>query len=278
MNNQNTNTPKVALVTGASSGMGKAIAKQLISDGLIVYVAARRVEKMRDLEELGAIALKMDITLEEDIQNVVEQIEQEHNGVDILVNNAGYAVLGAMEDTTIEDARRQFEVNLFGLASLTKSVLPSMRTKKFGKIINISSVNGKTYSPLGSWYYAAKHALEGWSDCLRLELTPFNIDVVIIEPGVIKTNFGDVTLPPMMERSGNSAYSAMAKKIEKMIKSYNDPGNASDPSVIAKVVSQAIKVKKPKTRYPAGKLAKPLIFMRKWLGDRIFDKIIMSGG
>lgn len=231
---------------------------------------------MRDLEELGAIALKMDITQEQDINRVVKQIESEYNGVDILVNNAGYAICGAMEDTTIEDARRQFEVNLFGLASLTKAVLPKMRAKKSGKIINISSISGKTYSLLGSWYHATKHALEGWSDCLRLELAPFNIDVVIIEPGVIQTEFGDVTIPAMMKRSGNSAYSAMAKKIEEMIKSYNDPGNASDPSVIAKVVSQAIKAKKPKTRYVAGKLAKPLILIRKWLGDRIFDKIIMN--
>ncbi|MGL5834338.1 MAG: oxidoreductase [Waterburya sp.] len=278
MNNQNTNTLKVALVTGASSGIGKAISKQLINDGLIVYVAARRVEKMLDLEELGAIALKMDITQEQDIKEVIEQIEKKHNGVDILVNNAGYALLGAMEDTSIEDARRQFEVNLFGLANLTKLVLPSMRAKKSGKIINISSIGGKIYNPLGSWYHATKHALEGWSDCLRLELAPFNIDVVIIEPGIIQTEFGDVTIPAMMKRSGNSAYSAMAKKIEEMIKSYNDLGNASDPFVIAKVVSQAIKAKKPKTRYVAGKLARPLILMRKLLSDRIFDKIIMSGG
>ncbi len=278
MKNQNADTPKVALVTGASSGIGKAIALQLIEDGLTVYVAARRMEKMQDLEQRGAIALKMDITREEDIKKVVEQIDTDRNGVDILVNNAGYAIYGAMEDTTIEDARRQFEVNLFGLASLTKSVLPSMRAKQAGKIINISSMGGKIYTPLGSWYHATKHALEGWSDCLRLELAPFNIDVVIIEPGAIKTEFGDVMLAPMMERSGNSAYSAMAKKMEQMTKSSYEKGNASEPAVIAKVVSQAVKAKKPKTRYAAGKFAKPMMFMRKWLGDRLFDKIIMNAG
>jgi NAD(P)-dependent dehydrogenase (short-subunit alcohol dehydrogenase family) len=275
MNTQNTNTPKVVLVTGASSGIGNAIALQLIEDGFTVYVAARRIEKMQDLEQLGAIALKMDITLEKDVLNVVEQIEQEHNGVDILVNNAGYAIFGAIEDTTIEDAHRQFEVNLFGLANLTKLVLPSMRAKKFGKIINISSVGGKIYTPLGSWYHATKHALEGWSDCLRLELEPFNIDVVIIEPGAIKTEFGSIMLAPMMERSGNSAYSAMATRMEQVIAGY-EQGNASEPNVIAKVVSLAIKVKKPKTRYVAGKFAQPLILMRKLLSDRLFDKIIMN--
>ena len=267
----------VALVTGASSGIGKEIAKQLIEDGLIVYVAARRREKMKDLEQLGAIALEMDITQEHQVKNVVEHIENHHNGVDILVNNAGYAIYGAMEDTTIEDARRQFEVNLFGLANLTKSVLPKMRAKKSGKIINISSMGGKIYTPLGSWYHATKHALEGWSDCLRLELMPFNIEVVVIEPGIIKTEFDDVMLAPMMQRSGNSAYSEMANKLEQRTKQSYKRGNASDPSVIAKVVSQAVQAKKPKTRYVAGKLAKPLIFLRQWLGDRIFDKIISAG-
>ena len=275
MNTRN-NSSKVALVTGASSGIGKAIAFQLIDDGLIVYAAARRVEKMQDLKQRGAIALKMDVTVEEDIKKVVEQIEHDRNGADVLINNAGYALYGAVEDTTIEAARRQFEVNLFGVANLTKAVLPTMRAKKSGKIINISSIGGKMYSPLGSWYHATKHALEGWSDCLRLELALFNIDVVIIEPGAIKTEFGNVTLAPMIERSMNSAYLPIAKKIERMIKSYQEPGNAADPAVIAKVVSKAIKAKKPKTRYAAGKYGKPLIILRKFLSDRMFDKIIMN--
>ena len=270
------NTQKVALITGASSGIGKAIAFQLMDDGLTVYATARRLEKMRDLEQRGAIALKMDITVENDIQRIVKQIETDGNSVNILVNNAGYGSYGAMEDTTIEDARRQFEVNLFGLACLTKAVLPIMRTNKSGKIINISSTGGKVHTLLGSWYNATKHALEGWSDCLRLELAPFNIDVVIIEPGAIKSEFIDVMLDPMLKRSGNSAYSAMAKKMEQTARKFNERGNASNPSVIAKVVSQAIKAKKPKTRYATGKFAKPLIFIRKWIGDRLFDKIIMS--
>ena len=270
------NTQKVALVTGASSGIGKAIAKQLIEDGLVVYVAARRVEKMQDLESLGAMVLKMDITQEEDVKNVVEKIAKNHNSIDVLINNAGYGMYGAMEDTTIEDARKQFEVNLFGLANLTKSVLPGMRAKKSGKIINISSMGGKIYTPLGAWYHATKHALEGWSDCLRLELSPFNIDVVIVEPGVIKTEFGDVMLAPMIERSGNSAYGEIAKKLEQRMKESYEQGFASDPEVIAKVVSQAVKAKKPKTRYAAGQFAKPLMFLRKWLSDRAFDKIIRA--
>lgn len=267
---------KVALVTGASSGIGKAIAFQLIEDGLTVYVAARRVDKMQDLEQRGAISMKMDITEEKDIHRVVRQIEHDHNGADILINNAGYALYGAVEDTTIEDARRQFEVNLFGVANLTKAILPTMRAKKSGKIINMSSIGGKIYTPLGSWYHATKHALEGWSDCLRLELALFDIDVVIIEPGGIKTEFGKIMQASIIKRSRNSAYLPIAKKLEQMVKSYEEPGNASAPSVIAKVVSQAIKAKKPKTRYIAGKYAKPLIMMRKLFSDRMFDKIIMN--
>lgn len=267
---------KVALVTGASSGIGKEIAKQLLEDGLVVYVAARRVEKMKDLEALGAIALKMDITKEEEIQYVIEAIKKGHGGIDVLVNNASYAIYGAMEDTTIEDARRQFEVNIFGLARLTQLALPYMRGQKSGKIINMSSMGGKIYTPLGAWYHATKHALEGWSDCLRLELTPFNIDVVIIEPGAIETEFGDVMLQPMIERSGNSAYSDIATKMANMTKESYEKGGGSHPSVIAKLVSKAVKAQKPQTRYAAGKLAKPLMFVRKWLGDRIYDKIMLG--
>ena len=160
-------TKKVALVTGTSSGIGKATAQQLIRDGFIVYVVARRVEKMNDLVEQGAISIKMDIIIEEDVQKVVDQISKEQGRIDVLVNNAGYAIYGSVEETTIEEARRQFEVNIFGLANLTQKILPMMRAQKSGKIINITSIGGKVYFPLGAWYIATKHALEGWSDCLR---------------------------------------------------------------------------------------------------------------
>jgi NAD(P)-dependent dehydrogenase (short-subunit alcohol dehydrogenase family) len=267
---------QVALVTGASSGIGKATAQQLLKDGLTVYVAARRVEKMKDLQEQGAIPIKMDITVEEDIQQALRQIGEDHQGVDILVNNAGYAIYGAIEDTTIEDARRQFDVNIFGLARLTQLVLPYMRAQKAGKIINVSSVGGKIYTPLGAWYHATKHALEGWSDCLRLEVAPFGIDVVIIEPGGIKTEFGDVMTEPMMERSGSTAYAELAKKVKAgVIKTYDSP-KISGPEVIADVIARAVKSSKPKTRYSAGYMSGIVLFMRRWLSDRMFDRVIMS--
>ncbi|MGD8426667.1 MAG: oxidoreductase [Balneolaceae bacterium] len=269
-------TQKAALVTGASSGIGKATAKQLLDDGLIVYGAARRIEKMKDLEELGAYAIQMDITKERDVQNVIDTIQKNHGGVDVLVNNAGYAIYGAVEDTSIEDARRQFDVNLFGLARLTQLVLPHMREQQWGKIINMSSMGGKIYTPLGAWYHATKHALEGWSDCLRLELKEFNIDVVVIEPGIVTTEFGDVLHQPLLERSGEGPYSELAKAVAKSTVESYEKGAGTDPSVIAKMISKAVAAKNPKTRYAKGKLAKPLIWMRRWFGDSMFDKIVMS--
>ncbi len=267
---------KVILVTGASSGIGKATAQQLIKEGHTVYVAARRVEKMDDLKAQGAHPLKMDITVEEEVQAVADTILSAHGSLDVLVNNAGYAIYGAMEDTTIDDARRQFEVNLFGLARLTQLFLPAMREKKSGTIINMSSMGGKIYTPLGAWYHATKHALEGWSDCLRLELNPFGIDVVIIEPGAIVTEFGDVMMGPMMERSGNTAYSKMAQSIGNATKEAYEKGDGSPASVISDLVSKAVNASRPKTRYAAGKFAKPMMFIRKWVSDRMFDRIIMS--
>ena len=266
---------KVALVTGASAGMGKAFVKALLDEGMIVYAVARRIENMEDLKEQGAYPLKMDITKEEDVQSVVDTISKTHGGVDILINNAGFGSYGAVEDTTIDDARYQFEVNLFGLARLTQLVLPYMRSKKAGKIINISSMVGKIYMPLGAWYVGTKHALEGWSDCLRTELKQFGIDVVIIEPGAIVTEFGDVVSGPLLERSGHGPYRNMAHRVDEMFKAEYEKGAGSPVSVITKLVMKAIREKKPKARYSGGKYAAPMLFMRKWLSDRLFDKVVM---
>ncbi len=268
---------KTILVTGASSGIGKASAERLLADGHTVYVAARRLNKMKDLEERGAIALKLDITNEADINDVVSQIKAKDCRLDVLINNAGYAVYGAVEDTPLTEAKQQFEVNIFGLASLTQKVIPLMREKKSGAIINISSVGGKVYTPLGAWYHATKHALEGWSDCLRLEVQQFGINVIIIEPGAIKTEFNDVLYEPMIKRSAKGAYGDMVNGLVSAIKTSNTkPGAASPPTVIADVVSRAIRAKNPKNRYAAGKFSTMLLVARRWLSDRAFDKLILS--
>jgi len=267
---------KVALVTGASSGMGKAFAKALLAEGMAVYACARRVEQMIDLANLGATTLKMDITREDDLLAVVKCIEQAHGNVDILINNAGFGMFGAVEDTTMEEARYQFDVNLFGMARLTQLLLPVMREQHSGKIINISSIGGKMYTPLGSWYHATKHAVEGWSDCLRLELKSFNIDVVIIEPGAIATEFGEIVLAPMLRRSGRGPYAKMTNAVAAGTRALLEKGRSSDPQVIVNLILKAVRARKPKTRYVAGKYARSALFIRKWFGDRIFDKIMLS--
>lgn len=269
-------TTKIILITGASSGIGKTTAKRLIQEGHVVYAAARRLDQMEDLKEMGAVTIGMDITKTEDINRVVETIVKNHKRIDILINNAGYAIYGAVEETSMDDARRQFDVNIFGLAELTKMVIPMMRNNNSGTIINISSMGGQMYTPLGSWYHATKYALEGWSDCLRLELKQFGINVVIVEPGVIATEFGDVLMDPMMERSGNGPYAKIARALKKATTDSYNEGGGSSPEVIARVIAKAVNSKKPKSRYVAGKLAKPMMMTRKWLGTGIFDKIIMS--
>ncbi len=270
------NNSQIILITGASSGMGKATARRLIEEGHTVYAAARRIEKMEELEKMGGHPLSMDITREADVRKVVDTIVGEQGRIDVLVNNAGYAVYGAVEDTDIDDARRQFEVNLFGLGRLTQLVLPGMREQEGGRIINVSSMGGKIYTPLGAWYHASKHALEGWSDCLRLELKPFGIDVVLIEPGIIETEFAEVMMNPLLERSGEGPYGDMAQKVAKATEESYAEGNGSSPEVVARVISKAIRKKKPGTRYSMGHLAKPMIYLRKFLPDRWFDKLVMS--
>ena len=269
--------PQVAFVTGASSGMGKETALRLLDKGFIVYVAARRLELMTDLQERGAIAIQMDISKEEQIVAAIQKVEAAHGGIDVLINNAGFGMYGSMEESSIADARYQFEVNLFGLARLTQLALPYMRQKGAGTIVNISSMGGKMYTPLGSWYHATKHALEGWSDCLRIELASFGIKVIIIEPGAIATEWSNVMLAPMLQRSGKGPYKALAHGLASaMSQSYGKKGASSPASEVADVIVKAVTSKKSKTRYVVGKMAKPLIFIRQYLGDKSFDKVIMS--
>lgn len=267
---------KTALVTGASSGIGRSTVELLLQEGVTVYAAARRVERMKDLEKSGASVLSLDVTQEDSIRKTVERIIREHGSVDILVNNAGYGSYGAMEEVPLEEARRQFEVNIFGLARLTQLVVPGMRDSGYGKIVNISSIGGKIYTPFGGWYHATKHALEGLSDSLRVEVRDFGVDVVVIEPGGIATEWGEIAAENLLKTSGEGAYAEKARRTsEKMAEMYSGKG-LSSPDLIGRTILKSLKARRPKTRYAAGHLSGISLFMRKILSDRMFDRIILS--
>ena len=267
---------KVILITGASSGIGKDTAISLIKHGHVVYGAARRLEMMQDIIQAGGHAIKMDILKEKNIDDVVNQIINEQNRIDVLINNAGYGLWGAVETISIDEAKRQFDVNIFGLAYLTKKIIPFMRKQKSGKIINMSSMGGKVYTPFGAWYHATKYALEGWSDCLRIELKSFGIDVILIEPGVIKTEFQNVMMDSTVERSIGTPYEKKLKALEKATQEMYARGIGSPPSTITKLIIKAINSHNPKRRYVGGLFAKPMLFIKKWFGDKMYEKAIMS--
>lgn len=267
---------KVALITGASSGIGESTALLLHQNAYTVYGAARRVDKMKHLKEKGINTVSLDVTSEESIQSCVQQIMNKEARIDVLVNNAGYGSYGAIEDVPLEEARRQFEVNIFGLARLSQLVLPAMRENRYGKIVNISSMGGKVYTPFGGWYHATKHALEGLSDCMRLETKDFGIDVIIVEPGGIETPWGTIAAENLKKTSGNGAYAPFANRVADGMAKMYVANTLSKPEVIAKTILKAVTAKRPKTRYVAGKYAKPMLFIRRYFSDRFFDRLILS--
>ena len=270
-----TDKQKVILITGTAHGIGKSTAQYLIDKGHIVYGGDILIEENLYLNDIGGTALEMDVTNQNHIDNAVTQIISEHGRIDVLVNNAGLGVYGAIEDVSMEDIYYQYDVNLFGLARVTKAVLPYMRDKESGLIINISSVLGETYGPLAGWYLSTKHALEGWSDALRVELKKFNIDVVIVQPGAINTNFSNVTKTYIDKYRENSPYQHLYG--EPITDTGNDVlSNQSDPIVIAKVINKAIDARNPKTRYAAGAYSRIGIFLRKIMTDKMFDRFILS--
>ena len=236
-------------------------------------LSARRTERMKKLAHQGAHIVALDITDEASTVACVDKIIGEQQRLDILVNNAGYGSYGAVEDVPMDEARRQFDVNLFGLARITQLTLPYMRQHGYGKIVNISSIGGKIYTPMGAWYHATKHALEGWSDVLRYETKPFGIDVIIIEPGGIKTEWGDIAEDGLLERSGSTAYGEMAHQVAKLLRSANQDAT-SPPSVIAQLISRAVRAKRPKARYHGGYMSGVALGSRWLLSDKLFDRFM----
>ena len=265
---------KVALVTGGSSGIGEATALKLQELGYTTYAAARRVERMEHLTTTGIRPLAMDVTDDESMQSGVEQILAEEGRIDVLVNAAGYGSYGALEDVPLSEARNQVEVNLFGAARLTQLVLPRMRDQRSGTIVNITSMGGKIYTPLGAWYHATKHALEALSDCLRMELKSFGIDVVVIEPGGIRTEWPGIAAEKVRAVSGTGPYAPQGNAVADSLASESTRRRSSPPELIAKTIGKAVTARRPKTRYAAGYGAKPMIFLHDVLPDRAFDAFI----
>ncbi|GAA4736085.1 oxidoreductase [Phytohabitans rumicis] len=266
-------TDKVAIVTGASSGIGEATARKLRTQGFTVYAAARRVDRMAPLAEVGIRPVRVDVTDDASMVGFVEQVVAESGRVDVLVNNAGYGSYGAVEDVPLDEARRQFEVNVFGLARLTQLVLPHMRRQGSGRIVNISSIGGKIYEPLGGWYHATKFAVEGLSDSMRMELAPLGIHVVVIQPGAIATEWSGIAGQHLLATSGQGAYADQAERAAAFFMA--DPtGQASPPSVIANAVAKAATARRPRTRYAVGRGAKPILAARRVLPDRAFDRLM----
>ena len=268
---------KTALVTGASSGIGEETARTLHKLGYTVYAAARRTDRLEQLTPTGIHALTMDVTDDESMTSGIEKIIAETGRIDVLVNNAGYGSYGAIEDVSIDEARRQFEVNVFGLARLTQLVLPHMRAQRSGTIINISSIGGRFTTLLGGWYHASKHAVEALSDALRMETATFGIDVVVIEPGLIRTEWSGIAANHLEETAEGSAYASQIKAVANSMRSESTNKRQSPPSVIADTVEKIVTARKPRTRYVVGFAAKPLVTLRRLLPDRAFDRLISAG-
>uniref|UniRef100_UPI00055B89E9 oxidoreductase n=1 Tax=Amycolatopsis thermoflava TaxID=84480 RepID=UPI00055B89E9 len=263
---------KTALVTGASSGIGEAVATKLHTLGYTVYGAARRTERLSDVA--GIRPLPMDVTDDASMRAGVEKIVADTGRIDVLVNNAGYGSYGAVEDVPMDEARHQMEVNVFGAARLTQLVLPHMRSRRTGTIVNVTSMGGRFHSPLGAWYHSSKFALEALSDCLRMELKPFGIDVVVIEPGNIRSDGSSVTAETLRAASGEGPYAAWAGAVLNALTSQANARRESPPSVVADAVGQAVTARRPKTRYAAGFGARLLIAARGVLSDRVFDHLM----
>jgi NAD(P)-dependent dehydrogenase (short-subunit alcohol dehydrogenase family) len=262
---------KIVLITGASSGIGEETVKRLLTAGYTVYAGARRRDRMTSLADAGARLLALDVTDDGSMTAAVNTVLQEAGRIDVLINNAGYGSYGALEDVPPEEARRQFDVNIFGLARLTQLVLPAMRAQRSGRIVNISSIGGKFGEAFGSWYHATKYAVEGLSDSLRMELHPLGIDVVIIQPGATHSEWSKIAHDSLMKYSGDGPYRNAAVSHAKMMEIGHQGSIPAQPGVVAKTIVQAVQSRNPKTRYVTGGFARTMLLMRRVLSDRAFD-------
>ncbi|MDQ3935224.1 MAG: oxidoreductase [Actinomycetota bacterium] len=271
---------KAVLITGCSTGIGRATAKYLAERDQTVYATARTVEKIQDLEEHGCRLLQLDVTDEESMKSAVAAVEEQEGAVGALVNNAGYSLSGAVESVSMEEVRRQFETNVLGLIRMCQLVLPGMRRQRFGRIVNVSSMGGKLTFPGGGIYHATKHAVEGLSDVLRFEVRGFGVDVSIIEPGLIKTEFGNTAVGSLeAATTSDGPYAEFNKLVsETTAGAYEGSMSrmAAGPEAVSRAIHKAITRRRPKPRYVITMGARMMLGMRAVVPDRGWDAMMAS--
>jgi NAD(P)-dependent dehydrogenase (short-subunit alcohol dehydrogenase family) len=280
-NKSNAAVSRVVLVTGCSSGIGRATALRLVQGGWVVYATARRVETIADLAQAGCRTLALDVTDEASMEQAVRTIEAEHGAVGVLINNAGYSESGPVEEVSGERLRRQFETNVFGVHRLIQLVLPGMRAQGYGKIINLSSMGGRLTFPGGGAYHASKYALEALSDALRFEVKGFGIDVVLIEPGLIRTGFSAAAVGGMSEALAKPGpYEAFNQAVARATKDAYEKGMlahlAGGPDDVARAIERALRARRPKARYPVTASARALLMQRAMLPDWAWDVFLRT--
>ncbi|MBE3074936.1 MAG: SDR family NAD(P)-dependent oxidoreductase [Actinobacteria bacterium] len=270
------------LISGCSSGIGAATAAALVEAGHTVYATARRIESLADLEALGCRPLALDVTSEDSMIAAVKAVEAEHGHVGTLINNAGFSEYGPIEESDLGRVRAMFETNVFGLARLTQLVLPAMRRSRSGRIVNIGSMGGRITFPVGGFYHATKYAVEAISDALRVEVKPFGIDVILVEPGLIRTNF-ESRVNEGLELSAaevgtaahdaDTAYADLLSANEKNTTGgYANDFIATGPESVAGVIVKALGSSRPRSRYVVTPAAKAMINLRRFGGDRAWDR------
>ena len=264
---------KVILITGASSGIGFDAARALARQGYKVYAAARRLERMEPLREDGVVPVRMDVTDDASMRAGVDAVLEQEGRIDVLVNNAGYGYFGPVETVSMEEARRQLEVNVFGLARLSQLVMPAMRAQGSGRIINVASVAGKSVLYYGGWYHVTKYSVEALSDAMRMELKPFGIDVVIIEPGLIRTDWGHIAADHLEESTVGTAYAETGGNMARNMHYMYDLKWPAGPRVVTRALLRAVKSRRPKVRYRIGTGAGSLVFFHWLLPSRWWDAI-----
>ena len=272
--------PRAILITGCSTGIGRETAKHLAARGGVdVYATARKPETIADLEADGCKTLALDVTDEVSMSAAVAEVEREHGAVWGLVNNAGYSQSGAVETIPLDSLRSQFETNVFGLVRMCQIVLPGMRRAGSGRIVNISSMGGKLTFPGGGAYHATKHAVEALSDALRFEVAGFGVDVVVIEPGLIKTSFSETAVSSLGETAGDGPYAefnaAVAKSTAEV---YEGPlaRLGGGPEKVAQKIETALTSSRPKPRYKVTASATLAMTQRRLLSDRMWDRVLTT--